>query len=301
MRNNGVWSRDIDDDSSIDTILTPVEPSCHEVMKAAGHNWSLMMSDDKKQAWKDRAEVLNNRPKTDGTFDCVPLEIYHAELDKAILVSLTMEWINFTKVLKGCIVRNVKGNLAANLGLSYKFGKERIELFSQCYKSFTLNNLLKLTIFGSPLFSKLRPYELVYRGKKESVVHWFSYRRMSDLLCFGGLDAVSIYSKNGCVHKLCGKANLKKDGKNVVGYIMDENDEVLKVIVPGTGGNELIDVTRPVYDCDNGEYIYPHSQTCDSYSLSEVWPIRIRLNTVSGSIAIITSSATFDEDNVIVN
>ena len=158
MRENGVWSRDVeaDDDSSIDSILTAeVEPSCHEVMKAAGHNWSTRMGDDKKQAWKDRAELLNNRPRTDGTFDCVPLEIYHAEVEKVLLISLTMEWVNFTKAIKGCIYRNVKGNQAANLGLSYKFGKERIVLFSQCYKSFHLNMLLKLTIFGSPLFSKL--------------------------------------------------------------------------------------------------------------------------------------------------
>ena len=71
---------------------------------------------------------MNNLPKTDDTFDCEPLEIYHTELEKAILVSLTMEcWINFMKVLKGCIVRNVKGNQqVANLGLSYKFDKEQI-------------------------------------------------------------------------------------------------------------------------------------------------------------------------------
>ena len=37
-----------DDDSSLDSILTPVEPSSNEVMKVAGHNWSTLMSDDKK-------------------------------------------------------------------------------------------------------------------------------------------------------------------------------------------------------------------------------------------------------------
>ena len=159
-------------------------------MKAAGHSWSRLTSENNKQAWKDRTEVLNTTDglKTASSFDMVPLEIYHAEIEKTLLASLAMEWISFLKIIKWYMVKNGRGNMTANLGLSFKFGKERCILISQSYKAFNLHHLLKLTIFSSPLFPSYKLMNLYTggKGRKDTVVHWFSYRRMRNVLCFGG-------------------------------------------------------------------------------------------------------------------
>ena len=64
MIDNGVWGENAveDDNSSIDSVLTPQTPTSTDVMKAAGFYWSNNIDERMKDAWKERAKLLNSRP-----------------------------------------------------------------------------------------------------------------------------------------------------------------------------------------------------------------------------------------------
>ena len=155
-----------------------------------------------------------------------------------------------------------------------------------------LNHLLKVSIFGSPLYSNLQSHEITHKGKKQTVLHLFSHRRLSELLKFGGLDATTFY-KNGIKFICCAKVNLKKGEKNMIGYVIDETENALMVKVDGE--TELIRINRPTYDRNNGRYLYypPCDQSSGTYSLSQLWPVRFKIN-VTGNSSFILSVTTLD-------
>ena len=90
----------------------------------------------------------------------------------------------------------------------------------------------------------------------------------------------------------CAKANLVKNGKNVVGYVMEENETNL--IVSIKGWNEDVVVERPVWNVQDGLYdCNPSFQSPDIFQLSELWPFRIKLN-VTGRCYIIFSTTSIN-------
>ena len=290
-----VWEQ-IDDESSVDSVSTPRRASTTDVMKAAGKNWSGVCK-DLKEAWKCRATNLNQRPRTNGHFEVMPrIVMTNTEfLNKIVLESLSMEWVNLAKMMKGAIRKNVLGNKVMTSANSYKFGRERIVLRSQSIRNFIISNLLKITIFGSLSFSDLFSNEIIYATKNEVVVHLLSHRRMSELLTYGGLDATIIKKHNGMSYKLCGKVILQKGGRSTIGYIMDENETSLQVKMDG----DTVTVARPVFDFVLNKYPSARSSS-NTYSLLEVDPVRIKLNSNTGYSSIILSSGTFNENNNLI-
>ena len=286
---------DDDDDISIDSFVGELIPRMHEIMKAAARNWHNINL-NYKEAWKTRAINLNSRPRNDGKITSLPSSLEDQQLNKTIMDSLTMEWINMAKMLKTAIMSNCIGSsIIATSEKRYKFGREKIELKSQSYRSFFLTKLMQVTIFGSPLFSNLFSHEIVYRTKKEVVVHLLSQRRICDLLCFGGLSGCTIRKWNGTSHAMCARANIRKGGKSAIGYVIDEDDNSMRIKIGGR--EDLIEIRRPTFD----EIPTLDNISSNSYSLFELHPIRIKINIQSGHCSIILSSCTFNDNNELVH
>ena len=276
---------------SDDSLFTPPQPSCSQVMKAAARVWNSA-SNEVKEAWGKHADRLNMLPLNDGTFDYIPL-VLRGDMRKNVMDSLTFDWRHTASLLRQSIVTNERrGNKMSIAFTAYTFGRERVVLYSQSYRTFFLNHLLKLTIFGSPLYSNLLPHEVVHRSKKETILFIFSHWRISDLFTFGGLDA-SVVHKDGMKHVICAKANLRRGTKNTIGYVIDEDNEQLHVKVEGK--EEYIYIKRPQYDSENGKFEYPLGDQSLTYSLSQLWPIRMKIK-MSGQSAIIISTYTSSED-----
>ena len=165
-----VWDKnEMGDDESVDSVLTQQYRSiqCYDIVKVAAMKWREMDS-DMKLAWGQRADKLNERPQNDGKFLKIPDDILKSSIQKNVLVALSMEWLNFVRTMKSCIWN---GNNVVMRGdgkneKKYKFGNEIVLLHSQYHRSFTLNHLLIVSIFGFPLFSNIKSNEIVYRSKK---------------------------------------------------------------------------------------------------------------------------------------
>jgi hypothetical protein len=278
---NNIWREE--DDSSIDSILTPRTPQAHEIMQAASKYWRGL-SPSIKEAWGARTAALNSREPNNGSFEKVPRSIITAGIETNVMKSLSLDWVCFVKHMKSSVMNNRAADVAASRNM-YVFGKEKILLLNQFYKTFHLNYLLKVTMFGSPLFSSLYPFEIVHRSKKQTVIHFSSHRRIREIFTFGGMDA-STYCKNGLRYICCGKVCLiNQKGMETIGYIIDETESKLKTRVEGRDGD--VEVDRPYYDNDAGSYNYNYGsdgdgghtgQNCDSFSISEYWPVRFKIN-----------------------
>ena len=285
-----IWRRE-DIESDDDSVITPRQPAPDEVMKAAGRVWAASTV-EVKNAWGERANELNTLPMNDGTFESVPQVLVNNSLRIEVMHSLTMDWQHTASLFKRSMLSN-KNRMIRTSEKRYKFGREEVVLHAQTYRSFFMNYMLKLTIFGNPLFCNLFPYEIPYRLKKQTIIHIHSHRRMSELFSFGGLDASEL-CKDGVKYIICGKVNLRKGRKNIIGYIMDEDEEMLHIKVEGEMEN--IKIRRPAYDSEHGIFQYnPHMAQALTYSLSQLWPVRMKIKE-SGQIAYILSIHTFGVD-----
>lgn len=298
MIQHNVWHGQAEDDVSIDSTLTPRLPMHYEVCKAAACNWNSMEI-TLKEAWKERARVLNDRPATDGRFEEVPRTLTtQIPMKEHILESLSTDWLNLVRLFKQCLLGS--SNKIQNSQKVYRFGNERICLRSQCYKSFFFNYLLQVTIFGYPLFSTLLLHELVHKTKKQAIIHLFSQRRIGELFNFGGMNAASV-KKKGYKHICCAKVNLRINRKNIIGYVVDEERNVLKIRLDGSEeGDEVVEVRRPVYDEVEGIYIF-QNDSCnqdETYTMSQIWPVRIKINN-SGQSSFILNVTTFKNDRLL--
>jgi hypothetical protein len=293
MIENNIWEDE--DDISIDSTLTPRRPMYYEITRAAARRWNAMDLDT-KEAWKERAGRLNSRPRMDGTFENVPNAIIESSITDNVLQSLSQDWVNFVRQFKQCIL--LKSRHHSRVPTSekiYKFGNEKVVMYSQIYRIFYFNHLLKVTIFGMPLYSKLLPHEVPYQSKKQTIIHLFSHRRISELLNFGGLAAATQY-KDGLKYLCCAKVNLKRRGKNSIGYVIDEEGDELKIKME-TG--QLVQMRKPDFDKQNGRYKYEQQENdsgnqSESFSLTQLWPLRIKIN-LSGQASFIMSVATYND------
>ena len=153
------------------------------------------------------------------------------------------------------------------------------------------NHLLSLSIFGSPLFSKLEQYEIAHTTKNQTVIHMFSNERINELLSFGGMSG-AIQEKDGAKYFACAKVNLEnRDGKNCIAYVMKENVHSLFVKTENNSNDLLIELKRPLYDCKNGCYHY-HESGSQEFTITEVWPMRMKINK-SGRTSFILNVAIF--------
>jgi hypothetical protein len=294
-----VWPEEyMEDDASFNSILTPRAPQSCEVMKLLARKWQASPPPI-KEGWKERAKILNLRDPNDGKFTNVPCKLY-ANLEREVLTSLSNDWMHFVSMMKSSIMRR-----STHMGTStkvYTFGKEKVTMNNQVYRSFHFNYLMELTMFGSnPSFSLLFPYEVVHRTKKQTIIHIGSHSRLSNLFTFGGIDA-SMFEKDGLKYVCCGKVTLKvnRDGRICVGYVIDETQQLLKIRIVGV--DDMITIVRPKYNEKEGRYVY-ETKADDTesaiYSLVQFSPVRFKINK-SGSSSYIYSRICLNAMNNIV-
>ena len=293
MKKNVIWPNNTDEDSTYSSINSTYIPSCHEISRLAGLTWRGY-SNEFKEEWSMKASMLNNRPQNDGKFTEIPSWVLTFSIEEAVKMSLSQEWLNLVQVLRNAVV--VKRNPMVTYKKVYTFGNEKVKLDLQIIRKFSISHLLLITIFGSPLFCKQLPHEIVYRTKKEAVVHIHSHRRFSEMLKFGGIDGSNFLNKGIKIH-ICPKVCLKDNrGRSIIGYVMDEKENLLGVRLEGISG-ELAWVQAVKYDSNLHLYLYDDghnysAQNTDIYSISYYWPIRIKLNVVTGHSYLIMSKYT---------
>ena len=278
------------EDSDDDSVLTVAMPGAGHIMKAASKVWRDSGL-DLKAAWGERANRLNLRPPNDGRFEAVPDFVN----DKAVLESLSGEWKHFVSILKLSTTMNITKCRPTSIS-TYVYGNERVTVGAQNYRTFFLSHLLKLSIFGSPLYFKLLDHEIIYKRRRETIVFIYSHRRMSELFIFGGLSGAEFY-KDGLKYVSCAKVNLRDNrGRNIIGYVMDEDRLSLKMKVDGE--DNLIVIRRPEYDTHDGRFMYNTAFGRQrGYQMTQLWPIRMKLNN-SGQSNYMLSAHSYVDDEV---
>ena len=129
-----------------------------EVVRCAYRKWRFM-GPYSKEAWEKQAKRLNSR-KLPGWLVSIPNALKDSSI---VMKSISLEWELLVKVFKEAIERPPsKETLEKNL--SYCFGKERVLMRSQTYKSFTMTYLLNHYLFGED-YEKVRN-AVVYKSKK---------------------------------------------------------------------------------------------------------------------------------------
>ena len=256
-----------------------------------------------KEKWRDRAKSLNDRPRNDGILEELPLSlVVDKTLEKEVKVSITMEWRHIVATFKNAITRKVI-NLEES-EKSYVFGPERVQLQSQCYRSFFLSHIIQIIIFGKPLFSLIHCYELVHRSKKEVIVHFASHSRASQLFTIGGLCAFEFMNNNASKWIGCGKvALLNSEKKELIGYVLDECREKINILM---NNGKCISMKRPEFNIELGKYVFGHCESLidqdntDSYSdeftIIQYWPIRLKVNISSGRSSFTLNRIIIQDD-----
>ena len=297
-----VWSEEEEEEEEASTSSSDSSvrvPSCHDVSRFAGLVWRSY-STDLKEEWGNRASMLNSRPRNDGRFIEVPDGVLACSIEKCVKESLTQEWLNFVQLVRNAVV--LKRNAIPDANRVVTMGIERVELGLQVFRKICISPLLRITIFGSPLFCKLQSRELVYRSKKVAAIHIHSHQRLNDLLSFGGISIGSHYSKGSKI-RICPKVGLTDTmGRSAIGYVLQENATHLGVRVECDDAGELAWVPRVPFDSVSSQYMYcdghgPSGQKSGVFYISYFWPTRITLNLVTGHSYLITSQYTSNHLN----
>ena len=181
----------------------------------------------------------------------------------------------------------------------YRFGNELVTLRNEKYRNFFLSYLLKLTLFGFPLFSNLKPHEIIHRSKKICIIHIFSFHRINALFSFGG-RSLGNHVRNDVEFIMCGSANLLKGGKEISGMIINESESELVIMIENESGAMVkVIVPRPTYDSIHGKYTFENNHNSNNqYQLVEVSPLRIRVNQ-NGKSSIIFNHFSLNKNHTV--
>ena len=148
---------------------------------------------------------------------------------------------------------------------------------NQVYKRMFVTPLLTTIMFGVNL-SSLTRIEKVYRSKTSTIIHIVSKERMRVLTTHFS-SALSETEYKNCVCSFSGKVILiNKDGKEIIGYVLDEHtdeleNDCIKIIVIN---NMIIELKKPLFQ--NGNYVYNNLfGDKDEFLIKQFWPIRIAI------------------------
>ena len=238
--------------------------------RVACYKWSNILSPKAKEAWKRRAIQLNCR-KLPGKFLTIPTSINGNDaLTDNVMESLTIEWEKVTSVMKRCIMRQPKAIMSSK---EYKFGDEKVQLQSQAYRAFNFSLLLELTIFGQK-FQQMKASKTIKKTKKLILFHVASQQRMKDIFVQEENCATEfeVEQDNGLkyIQTCCGKVNVSYNGKNILGYILEEKNQKWKILL---ATNKVIFLDCLSFDRIKQEYVYQHCPSKHKPSITEYWPI----------------------------
>ena len=102
------------------------------------------------------------------------------------------------------------------------FGYDPVKIQFQSYKFIYFNLLLSQCLFGVN-FKKLHNREIITKTNKYILIHISSVSRMENIFTLEGLSAAFFQRSHGLVHTCCGKVNLVRGVKHMIGYILEES------------------------------------------------------------------------------
>ena len=241
-----------DDEDSIDSTdtppgKTPVKGS--ELGRVVGIHWRNLPR-DVQIAWNTRAGNLN-KLLLPGKFLRAPrcFSVGNMNFEEYALFSMSNEWFDVCKIIHHTLWTKPRSRLCAK---AYTFGKERVQLYSQTYRVFVMTDLLRFALLKR-VRNVFRNSEKVYETTLVTVVHMHSKDRMHEVFTLNKLCS-TIVEKNGRIHSCAGKVILRKDGKDIVGYIISEKGNTWTVHLVT---NDKISVTRVKLNNALSGYIYP--------------------------------------------
>ena len=138
-------------------------------MRAAAaiwRNYSITVKD----AWRDRAENLNQLP-VDGLFDNLPIYImeYNKGFEKNVIVAMYEDWRGTSTTIEQSIRRGPKPGVQQNK--TYRYGKWNVQLGTHIQRQrVSIASLVKTQMFGSN-HENLRQDIVVCCARNRTVFH----------------------------------------------------------------------------------------------------------------------------------
>ena len=281
-----------DDVQSLDSIATPPNNRMHVSlsMKAAARFWANS-TEDHRNAWRLRANQLNQMILP-GSFKKIPPPIFVDGIDENVRHSLQSDWLFVMKKLRSMIVKKPQAHLAS---MTYKFGKERVQIKSQSFASFQLNYLINLCIFGKD-YNLLSKSELVYQSTRVTIIHISSIERVKKLLTIDGVSGAT-FEENNLLFSASPKAYVLCDGQEIEGYVLRRRNSNLII---RTSNNDIVECRAPKWVENLQKYQYFIEEGC-AY-VKEFAPIRF-LVSAHGEVKITLYRYTVDiqSGNIVVN
>ena len=270
-----------------DSVVSVPLATTIDVMRIAARKWREMPADT-KNAWKERAELVNNLPIY-GAFVSIPNHVIKIQED-VIKKSLTQDFDRFTATIKNAIRKKTK--ITESLKQK-QFGKERFILGVQVFRSFLLTHLLNVTMFGTN-YCFLNDHEIVHRSKGTIIAHIASKDRMVELFTFNEVCPFEFGNSSGlntCSAKISVlDTNSLQEG---IGYVLEE-DRVANSFTVLLECGKKFDINIPFYDSDLGSWQLTGN---DEYKMLQYWPIRIKLLIKSGYCHMTFNKYILSTDN----
>ena len=220
----------LDDDDIADII----DSSDFQAKKVVIGVWRLML-EGKKSAWKERANLLNNRPLL-GQVEELPEDL--AAMNLLQLQDLVRECIRIDlSLLEKMLKRALRNENQRDLGKKKVQFPYSIEIESQIYRTGTLSTLLGRVIFGEKM-SKLHQWELISKaGSDPFTYHFFGMDRLHEIFTFQDLvvllvkdnraDETTHLCSYGVVQNMLGqstKAYVTAESRNTVTLTLCEEE-----------------------------------------------------------------------------
>ena len=240
-----------------------------------------------KSAWQKRATMLNKLP-VPGKIEEIPAEIEESGMLNLVKASITDEWQRISKVLQNAVRKDPPAGLAMTARF---FGKERVILGTQSYRSINLSPLVRCILFGDK-FHKVRE-EIVAETKKTVLLHFHSNIRIVEVLSIVGLCGV-VVSDREVVKTCCGKIifGLRQSmDQEVTGFVMRTCRR--RWVVKIQGSNETITIRPPQVNKMTCSYDFKGTVGNAVYFIKEYFPIRIKISML-GEMKVTLNRVIFD-------
>ena len=178
------------------------------------------------------------------------------------------------------------------------FCSERIELLSKTYRVFYMTDLLKEFIFGDN-FNKLKKSKIITRSKRQVLIHIASNARIKKLFTLNSFTSICETS-NSKVYSCAGKVSVRKNGRELLGYILSESGNSIKVVL---ANNTTVELERPKLryseNTNKFSYIFPFAPV-RRYRIIEYNPIRIIVK-ADGTVRYILNRYSYNINDGSIN
>ena len=150
-----------------------------------------------------------------------------SQSEMLLLHSLTKDWDRFSRQMKKAVTSVPTRLLSQKTKV---FGLQRIIVETQSFRMLAVGELVLCAIFGKG-WNKLHKNEIVHESTNSMVAHISSSKRMACI--FRVKDVCFLkYTLHGAeYYYACGKVAVSYGGKEIIGYITDENEDQWTIIL----------------------------------------------------------------------